>query len=521
MNNVHLYTSLLSIIYDKLDIVRRYGEDVTSFEERIESAMAIAESIDDPVSKSGNVAIQRLQNDTKYTEALNQLREIEKELDEYTKYLVLYFKNKSIENELHKSTLIDNIDDYRKEIEKLLVDARTINISSLTKGSELVKNIYRTAYEIIKIELIQNGVSKLLNDMIKNQMGIEFINDFVREDLENIDLTDDYNSDIKKRIDELSAKGINYSYADERLILSILIRSDSRVIDNINNKLEQLELKKSIYSKSNDNFIIAANNIEKSMEETKRKLKISRIKSLSMAFIMLINFGIYKAGSAISKVSNTDTQYMTTREVYDTISGETRISEELEYKSGSNEVIVKKYGEVSKSGSRKVVEYKLSDVELENIEDYVDYDLSGKTHTDSSKEYSMAEQLSKDSYTIVEKKTYSNEPIINFNVDAYNKFVMYLAYAMMAKSSFDAALLLRYIIISLINKSKSRRYQLDIEKIDEDIENIKAEEDRLKEEKIKLTSLKRDYISGKATVDDCDDLVYHKKKNKKKKSKHY
>ncbi|MBQ6282111.1 MAG: hypothetical protein IJK66_01080 [Bacilli bacterium] len=517
MNKVHLYTSTLSVIYDKLDIVRRYGEDVTDFEERIESAIAIAESIDDPVSTSGNVAVQRLQNDTKYTEALNQLREIEKELDEYTKYLVLYFKNKSIENELSKGAIIDNVRDYRKEIEKLLIDARNINIRSIAKGSELVISIYKTAYEIIKIELIQNGESKLLEHMIKNQDGIEFINDFIREELQNIDLNDEKNSDIKAMVDELSSVGINYNYADERLILSILLRTDSRVLESINVKMEHLQSRLEGLLKSKDKAVADKYDLDKLHLHYIDKARKNRIKSIVMSIMMFLNLGLYKAGEAITKNACTDTQYMTTREVYDTVNNETKSVSELEYKHGDNIVVLKQYGEVRRDGKRNVKTYNLDYTEFDNIEDFVNYDTSGETATTSSTiDYSMAEQLSKDEYTIVESKSYSEEPTTTFNEKSYNNITKILMYGMMSLSGIQLLMLLRYISIYLNTKVKDRKLRKTISTLDNEKDFLYGECADIRRQISELKDMKLKGISDSTKVDEYTTKVHHKHKKGKK-----
>lgn len=523
MNSVHKYTSTLSIIYDKLDIVRRYGEDVSLFEEKINNAISIAESTSDEVRPIEGVAVQTLNNDSKYTEALSLLKEIENDLDEYTKYLVVHFKNKSLENELSKGVSIDKtaLNNYVSQVISLIKDVKNVNIRSLSKGRELVRDVYKTAYEIIKLELIKNGESKLLNQIVKNNLGIEFINDFVREDLKSIDLENEENSDIKYRIDELSSDGINYSYADERLILSILLKNDPRLLDNIDIKLEEIEAKLNKLHDDKKELNSSTHDLEDLREVYGKKIKTSRLKSLVMSILVLLNLGTYKISKSVVKKDCTDIVYMTTREVYDTVTGEVKSVSDFEYKYGDNDVILKKYGEVKRNGSREVKTYDLDDVELDSIEDYVDYDLSNISTTSTSTsyiEYSMAEQLSKDSYTIVETKRYSEEPKIDFDEEKYNNDIKKWMYLLISLDSVEALALLRYLIIVLNNKRKNNKLRKTMGTIEYQKQEIYTEEEKAKEKKNELRKLKDKYMYERVDVDEYALKVYNKhiSKNKKK-----
>lgn len=519
MNNAHEYTSTLSVIYDKLDIVRRYGEDVSSFEERINNARNIAKSTSGESRPVEGVAVQTLKNDAKYTEALKLLREIERDLDEYTKYLSLFFKNKSLENEISKGVAIDKviIGNYVTQAINLIKDAKGLNVKSLTKGSELIRNVYATAYEIIKIELIQRGESKLLNYMVKNQVGVEFINDCVREDLEDIDLDDEKNSDIKQMIDEQSSVGINYNYANERLILSILLRTDPRVLDNINIKIEDLQSKIEELQDSKRKKVNGKSDLNDSKKLHNAKVRKNRIRSLVASLMILLNLGAYKIGEAITKNACTDTQYMTTRQVYDTVTEETRTVSELEYKHGSNEVIIKKYGEVRNDGQRSVKTYDLDDVELTSIEDYVDYDTTNKTVSSTTKDYSMAEQLSKDAYTIVETKTYADKPTINFDNETYRNLTEILMYILMTLSGAELLMALRYLIITLNNKRKEKEASDAIDYYEESIESYDRDSKDAKKQIEELNDLKTKCISDEIQLDEYSAKVYRKQIGKRKK----
>ena len=457
MGKLLTYDSLVSKINDKIDLIRRYGKDVSKFEEKlnkiINGDIDYPPYLDESNSKSSNI----LTKEIKYEEKIKELNELMSELENYEKYIIVYFKNESLKNEIESVKPNKDLNDFVLQAKSILKSIEDIEYQDSEEELGFNNNIYKTIYGLIKLELIYKGESSLLDYIIKNDKGIEFINDLVREDLSKIDINNDENKDIKTKVLELSSLGMNYNFANSSLILMILLKTDSRVVDAIEFKINKLKEKEKEFEGEikdiSDNLKV--NKSYKDMVVKKRKK--ARIRALIMAGNIILNCLTFKITNGIVKDSCTDTKYKTTREVYDTYTGEVRRSSDLEYKSKDNYVYIKDYSEVDKKGSR-TLKTKTLDVDEDDIKEYGNIDLGniGSQNT-SNVNYSTIDQLTKDRYRIVEKVTYDKEEHTNFDKEKYEKIMKIIFYNCIGLSSIETLLLLRYLIIAISNDIKKRK----------------------------------------------------------------
>lgn len=278
----------------------------------------------------------------------------------------------------------------------------------------------------------------------------------MRNDLSKIDLNIEENKDIKTKVLELSSLGMNYNFANASLILMILLKTDSRVVDTIEYKIEELNGKQKYYNEKINEFnhSLKISNYYRKTVSTKRKK--ARIKALITTGIILLNGLTYKITDNVIKDKYTDTKYMATREVYDTYTGEIRSSDALEYKPKDNYVYIKDYGKVNKNGNRSLKTKSIDSVEHKDIKEYGDIKLDGES-TSSNIRYSAIDQLTTDEYRIVEKVTYDEEEHTKFDKETYDKIMRIMLYSCLGLSSIETLVLLRYFIIALSNDIKTKK----------------------------------------------------------------
>lgn len=454
MGKLLTYDSLVSKINDKIDLIRRYGKDVSKFEEKlnkiINGDIDYPPYLDESNSKSSNI----LTKEIKYEEKIKELNELMSELENYEKYIIVYFKNESLKNAIESVKPNKDLNDFVLQAKSILKSIENIEYQDSEEELGFNNNIYIVMYDLIKLELMYKGKSDLLEYIIKNDKGIEFINDLVRTDLSKIDLKTQENKDIKTKVLELSSLGMNYNFANSSLILMILLKTDSRVVDAIEYKIEELNGKQKYYNEKINELNHKLKTSNYYIKTVSNKRKKARIKALITAGIILLNGLTYKITDSRVKDKYTDTKYMTTREVYDTYTGEVRSNSVLEYKSKDNYVFIKDYSEVRKNGNRTVKKVLIDSVDYEDIKEYENIELGSSTT--SSVGYSAIDQLTTDKYRIIEKVTYGEEHT-KFDNEKYEKIMRIILYSSLGLSSIETLALLRYLIIALSNDIKVKK----------------------------------------------------------------
>ena len=213
-----------SRILDKIDIIKKYGIDTSSYESSLNSIIKNTKEVENV----NGVALAKMTNEAYNIETLKKLQELEKELDSYQIYLKIYFRNSSLYNDASNSKTLSNdkIRFYVNEVIAILNETLDYDFDSISKAKKIIKEVYNTIYLIIKLELLNSGESTLLTYIKNNNQGIEYINDLVREELSQLASNDKQDDEIKELIMEINKNGINYSYADENLILLLALKNE-------------------------------------------------------------------------------------------------------------------------------------------------------------------------------------------------------------------------------------------------------------------------------------------------------
>lgn len=493
-----------SKILDKIDIIKRYGVSVSKYEKKLQEILNKTEDDNITISDDGK-ALASMKKETINMDILNSLKKLEEELDSYEYYLKIYFRNSSLQNEIenNKDITEEKIELFVKTAKSLLKEIEDINIDNVKETKKIIKDIYYTVYKVIKLELIMNGESNLLKFIISKNNGTEYINDLVREEINKLKKDGLLDQEIIDLINKLSMKGINYTYASDKLILLLALKDKDLVLSKFD---YQLNLYDERIKKIKDDKNTAKENKDTSVDklsilETKRNR--SRNKAIISSILLSLNLISYKVMPSILKSGNTETTYRITRELYDTISDEVR-SEKEEYSSKKEseytELII--YGAVNKHGIRTVTKYTFSDNTKEDIREYIDMIDNNTRYTNrNSINYRLDGQLSKEEYTVVERMTYGDK-LEKFNEEEYKKDLQRALMIIYSLGGVFTTSMLTYLLIAIHNNKKYKEELHEFGYYDKMIDKYEYKAKKYENLKDELIELKKDYNNGNFNPDD-------------------
>lgn len=215
----------------------------------------------------------------------------------------------------------EKIDKYINYITKVLSLIRNWNSSFKMNKDAFIQRFYGVIYQIIKLELIKDNDSKLLENILSNEIDIIYLDSIIQKEIkENDRLSNDVK--IKEKTLSLDLQGLDNHYVDKELIKLIATNKYSDVtLTNIQNQLtEYIEEVR----ENNEKVLTLKEQIdsqEANLEEAKSTVKefkrniVKRVSSLAVTLTLItgVNLGHYKlAKDVIPKA-----KYKTSIETYD------------------------------------------------------------------------------------------------------------------------------------------------------------------------------------------------------------
>ena len=131
----------------------------------------------------------------------------------------------------------EELNEYIRMILSYIADINSLSITEYGKIEQTTLLLYKTAYEVIKLELLKSDSSIVLHQINLSADNIEFINNLVKEDLENIRGTDD------NHISNLTKDVLDVTLANELLIQLLLLKSHPELKTRIHNNMVKLSSK--------------------------------------------------------------------------------------------------------------------------------------------------------------------------------------------------------------------------------------------------------------------------------------
>ena len=313
-----------------------------------------------------------------YSDAIKELEKINNYLSsEYTSYFKIQATVNELKNRLENINYneVDSLVLEAKDLIRSLGETNTINYED---EKNVVEDVYKIVYEILKIESIYGTSSELLETIYDDDVDSVYISKLIKEDVKR--LKDD--KDVSQLVKEINKNGFEgRNYINKDLIRLITYIDNPEYSDK--KKASLIEKIKDYEEKENEenNKRYEIRNIERRVNELKKDNKaLSKESRDNICGIVLWISIVCSSVIGINKLLDLLTvQYKTTTEEYDTETGEVKVEEE--YMNVIPTVNLTKYSEWKydtffEDYSRSYTVYSFENPNFEeNIEDYMKTDL--------------------------------------------------------------------------------------------------------------------------------------------------
>lgn len=407
----------LAILYQtKLLKVKRKIAAINAVGIKGEKYIIELENIDKEVKKLIDDYHKEIKSEKLYLKDLNgiynngmaKVELLESRLAKYDDYIRGYHYCEYLDSKLNGEKVSEN--DLNEYVSNVILFIDAINATDTRdyeEEKEIVEKVYKVAYQVMKLEFIVFGKSKIFDYAKDNDIVETFMNDEIVKDIEKIQ--NDRNSTrlIKERISKIKSMGINYSYLDKILITSIALKDDNSIINDIKKNL--LELSKKIVSNRKDMKKIiyditqsenAADNYKKQMHKNNKK---TRKEIFKRAICVLGAAGIFTGFGFLGKHISKQEKYKTVREDFSSLKGYSCEEEYGDRRKNSSETKLYIYEPYEKYGSnyrRNYIVYDVSNIseDCKTLDDYLKLNLDHAASEDKSREKKSASDMTEEDF---------------------------------------------------------------------------------------------------------------------------
>ncbi len=339
------------------------------------------QSVDENVLKNGIIEID-------YVKAIEQLKMLENMLIKYDVYIKSISSCRYVIETINENNNLQQIKYYANLIIMVLRNIKMVGISNLQEEEKIINEIYEIAYRVIKLELLITGKSDIYEYAMDNDSDIYSFDKLVKDDIKDIDLSDDKVKYLKSKLYEIKSRGIETSYFDIELIklLSKYENKDyqDRVIKRMNKIIDEIQKQGDKLNQKMKEVEKLKSDIVKIKRENRPYIGNATLRVLSLivgaSLFVGGGYGLFRLAKNMSTylVYKKDTKiYSELTDMEDTYSEEALLSFS---KDATDEVLVRVYSpwEVDGDGEkiyRTVETYDLSEITLDSIYDYLSYDI--------------------------------------------------------------------------------------------------------------------------------------------------
>ena len=304
MGNLDLiFESLVDELKIMINNISDLGINTKKYKEELNNIINdVHSNVEESKKKWENNANMFLEID--YNAGIKKLNHLKLELNDYNIYFKAVNTCKCLILEFDD---IENLKDgekikhYAEIIIELLKDIKLSNITYDKKKKAILKGIYDIVYEIIKLEIIKLGKSRVYEYVKDDDIDTSFLEKCVRKEVETLNLDVKKYENVKKKVYEINSDGLTSNYFDIDLIKSLIICSNNIDLkEDIVNELK--DLKKEI----NNNVLNFKNGMselkksKKSFQKIKSKFNQAKIVILLnvLSFVMVIPIMFYSSGKS-------------------------------------------------------------------------------------------------------------------------------------------------------------------------------------------------------------------------------
>lgn len=457
-NPALVYKSTLYDVKKKIRDIEACGINTDKYKETLKS---IANNLENNVKTNSkqdkNISSMFLELD--YTRGINELKQLERVLDNFMLYVRAYNTSCLAQIKLDSenitsvevNTIVDKILEMLKQIK---------NGTYFNKDVECIENkFFEVVYNLIKLEVAVNGCSRLYDYSKNYNEELYFINKYLNKDISKLDLNDSKYTKLKERIYELNSDDIKDNDFDLEVIKLLLsFDNNCSIKNNCVMKLEGIISELDLSRSKIKNRAIKLEKVKKKLELAKEEYSKS-VRNLflrsgcALLTVSTIVGSAFAIHAGVKKVKGKDC-YKRTITTYSEWNGLNTTEDLIEVKNFGgyeNKTYLRVYGLWEEyydyslrmnCYKRNVKEYDLSNYNFDNIEEYVtrDIDSFNVTYNEYEQAETSVSQLYTNEITEVEKSYIDTSNVLeNFNNKDYKMGLIsaYLFYISILYWIFD------------------------------------------------------------------------------------
>jgi len=285
-----------------------------------------------------------------------------------------------------------NIEQYNQQYLSTMLDSMITVLEKLKHSStihyndekELVEKAYQLTYKLIKLELLQQPSSRLLEHVLRNEIDIQFTEKYLLEELNQLDITEEENKIIIGKVKELKKSGLSTNLLDLELLQLLKYANNKDFIETKKNEIitsyQQLEDNQTQYDKLEKkykNLVKKANDI--SIAKKRAKQQIIKYASY-ITFIASLSGGIIVGTTKFAQKISSNTLYFNLKETYD-VSKDELTQKEIYSINKNDKTTITKYFPYQKDvkindySVRKIYTYNVSDISYNDLRELANIDL--------------------------------------------------------------------------------------------------------------------------------------------------
>ena len=311
-----------------------------------------------------------------YMKGIDKLYIIKKELYKYEVYYRIFNSCKWLEIRVNdKNISCSALQNYVNEI---INDLNIITRSGAMNNNyekHIAIRLFNVAYNIIKLELIMNGESKLYKHFKDNNIDDDYFNTLVKADIERLSNDSEKDKLLKEKVYEINKQGFDNDLFDLDLIKTIIMNDDNYqdiIRNNISSIITEISDSDNKLVKLTDSIEELKDNYENKYENMKKNKR--SIKNRIILFIATLSVIITGCNSVKRETKNIASRnvYKKNVEVYSTLDNKTTNSEEDVIFDGNliDNTVLRVYEPYNGDEERKYLSYNLSDFDYASAEEY-------------------------------------------------------------------------------------------------------------------------------------------------------
>lgn len=320
------YKALYQEIVMILDNIKEIGFNISEYQTMLNN---ITNKVNENIKVNYVKGFAKASYEQDYARGISELQSLKNYLDKYDTYfrvlnssrwVSMKCKDKNIEQE--------SLDKYVSEMIYNLKQLVSSDTTDYDNEKHIVDEVYDTAYNLIKLELMMTGDSQLYRYAKNSDINASYFNMLIKKDIRR----QSKNLKLKEKLYEISKQGIGSSYFDLELIKILLVGDNNLdfkkvIVSNIKDVSDEIENSTKRIDKMIDEVNEDVNNIDGYKEDMKDNMKEIRKNIttylLTLSLIITGGVGIQKGVKTLA----TEDTYLETTEIYSSITDDVTTNE--------------------------------------------------------------------------------------------------------------------------------------------------------------------------------------------------